>query len=180
MNARLAAFLVAAALAAGCSAPLSTYDAARRSEFTQANYDAIDALMASVGDTGGGTVLVATVVNIDALGQSSRFGRLVGEQIATRLAREGYDVAEIKLRQSVGVREGVGEMMLSRDVRELTKKHDARLVIVGSYAVAATHVYLTLKAVSAADGRVLSAWNYTLPITDNTRALLAAQRPAAS
>lgn len=177
MSTRLTAFLLAATLAAGCSAPLSTYEAARRSEFTQANYDAIDTLMNAVGDTDGGTVLVATVVDIDALAHSSRFGRLVGEQIATRLSREGHKVVEIRLRQNIGIREGVGEMMLSRDIRELSQKHDARLVIVGSYAVAATHVYLTLKAVNASDGRVVSALNYTLPITDNTRALLAAQRP---
>lgn len=34
------------------------------------------------------------------------------------------------------------------------------------------------QSVIAGDGRVLSAWNHTLLITDNTRTLLSAQRPA--
>ena len=117
-------------------------------------------------------VLIATIVNIDSLTQSSRLGRLISEQVATRLTQRGYSVVEMKLRNNVYIREGTGELLLSRDVRELSKNYNAQVVVVGNYAVAAGYVYLTLKAVTASDNRVIAAVNYLLPLTDNNKALL--------
>jgi TolB-like protein len=122
-------------------------------------------------------LLVATIVNIDSLNQSSRLGRLVSEQIATRLTQRGYNVVEMKLRSNVYIREGTGELLLSRNVRDLSKNYNAQVVVVGNYAVAAAYVYLTLKAVTVADNRVIGAVNYLLPITDNNKAMLTQSAP---
>jgi TolB-like protein len=117
-------------------------------------------------------VLISTLVNIDSLNRSSRFGRLISEQIATRLTQRGYNIVEMKLRTNVYIQEGTGELLLSRDVRELSKNYSAQVVVVGNYAVAAGYVYLTLKAVTVTDNRVISAVNYLLPLTENNKALL--------
>ena len=116
------------------------------------------------------------MVNIDSLNQSSRFGRLISEQIATRLTQLGYNVVEMKLRNDVYIREGTGELLLSRDVRNLSRNYNAQVVVVGNYAVAAGYVYLTLKAVTIADNRVVAAVNYQLPQTENNKVLLAPPR----
>lgn len=144
------------------------------SAFTRANYMAIDTLMQSLSSVHtNSSLLVATVSDIDRLQQSSRLGRLITEQISTRLTQTGYPVAELRLRESVAMHEGEGEFVLSRDVRALSKQHQAQLVIVGQYAAASTHIYLTLKAISPSDNRVVAATNYLLPLNENTRALLA-------
>ena len=78
----------------------------------------------------------------------------------------------MKLRSNVYIREGTGELLLSRNVRDLSKNYNAQVVVVGNYAVAAAYVYLTLKAVTVVDNRVIGAVNYLLPITDNNRAML--------
>ncbi len=159
----------------GCLAP--SYHAAQSSEFTDANYAAVDKLLASpLTIDKGAPLLVATLVNIDAMNQSSRLGRLVSEQVASRLTQHGYQVVEMKLRNNVYIREGTGELLLSRDVRDLSKNHQAQVVVVGNYAVAASYVYLTLKAVSVVDNRALAATNYLLPLTENNKALLAQTR----
>ncbi|MBL8397688.1 MAG: hypothetical protein JNL84_06000 [Candidatus Accumulibacter sp.] len=160
----------------GCVHP--NYQAAQNSEFTQANYSAVDKLLAtpSLALDRELPLLVATLVNIDAMNQSSRLGRLVSEQIASRLTQQGYSVVEMKLRNNVYIREGAGELLLSRDVRDLSKSHNAHAVVVGNYAVAATYVFLTLKIVSVADNRVLAATNYLLPLTENNKVLLASPR----
>ena len=44
-----------------------------------------------------------------------------------------------------------------------------------AYAVASGYVYLTLKAVTATDNRVIAATNYLLPLTENNKAMLSAQ-----
>ncbi len=166
------ALLSAFVLAACSNGP--TYQAAETSEFTNANYSALDKLVsaASTPIDRSASILVATLVNIDALNQSSRFGRLVSEQVATRLTQRGFSVVEMKLRSNVYIREGAGELMLSRDVRDLTKSHNSQIVVVGNYAVAAGYIYLTLKAVTVADNKVISAVNYLLPLTANNAELL--------
>jgi len=168
----IVALLCVAFLGACATGP--TYQAAESSEFTEANYSAVDKLVSAtaVPIDKNLPVLIATVVNIDSLNQSSRLGRLISEQVATRLTQRGYNVVEMKLRNNVYIREGTGELLLSRDVRELTKNYNAQVVVVGNYAVAAGYVYLTLKAVTATDNRVIAAVNYLLPLTENNKALL--------
>jgi TolB-like protein len=169
---KIAAVLCAVVLTACATGP--NYLDAQTSDFTQANYSAVDKLVAAtaVPVVKNVPVLVATMVNIDSLNQSSRFGRLISEQIATRLTQLGYNVVEMKLRNDVYIREGAGELLLSRDVRDLSKNYNAQVVVVGNYAVAAGYVYLTLKAVTVTDNRVVGAVNYLLPLTENNKALL--------
>jgi TolB-like protein len=170
---KIAAVLCAIVLTACATGP--TYQAAQTSDFTQANYAAVDKLVAAtaVPIVKNAPLLIATMVNIDSMNQSSRFGRLISEQIATRLTQLGYNVVEMKLRSDVYIKEGSGELLLSRDVRDLSKNYNAQVVVVGNYAVAAGYVYLTLKAVTVTDNRVVGATNYLLPLTENNRALLA-------
>jgi len=171
----VAALLFAITLTACTTGPAQpTYQAAENSEFTKANYAAVDKLMSATAVPVAKDIpmLVATVVNIDSLSQSSRFGRLVSEQVATRLTQQGFSVVEMKLRHDVYIQEGAGELLLSRDVRNLSKTHNAQVVVVGNYAIAAGYVYLTLKAVTVADNRVIAAVNYLLPLTENNRAML--------
>lgn len=168
--------LLAAALTACATTPY--YEGAKQNDFSQANYDATDKLMSSIVSVPidkNTPILVATMVNIDSLTQSSRFGRLVSEQLSTRLTQLGYHVVEMKMRSDVYVREGTGELLLSRDVQKLTKNYNAQLVLVGNYAVTNDYAYLTLKAVTAADNRVVSAVNYLQPVTGNNCGLLTAQ-----
>lgn len=157
-----------------CASSGPSYEGAQNSGFTKANYEAVDRLvtMAAVPIDRSTPMLVATLVNIDSLTQSSRFGRLISEQIASRITQLGYSVAEMKLRSDVYIKEGTGELLLSRDVRNLSKTHNAQVVVVGNYAVAANYVYLTLKFVTVADNRVIAAVNYLLPMTQNNDVML--------
>lgn len=174
---RIVALLAIMALAA-CTATTPTYQDAENSDFTRANYSAVDKLIASPAIPVDKNIplLVATVVNIDSMNQSSRFGRLISEQIATRLTQLGFNIMEMKLRNNVYIREGTGELLLSRDVRDLSKNYNAQIVVVGNYAIAAGYAYLTLKAVAVTDNRVVGAVNYLLPLTENNKVLLAPPR----
>lgn len=169
------AMLLCVLALSACAGAGPSYLAAKNSEFTQANYEAVDKLVTTtaVPIDKNTPLLVATVVNIDSLNRSSRFGRLISEQIASRLTQLGFNVTEMKLRNDVYIREGTGELLLSRDVRDLSKNYNAQVVVVGNYAVASGYVYLTLKAVTVTDNRVIAAANYVLPLSENTQALLA-------
>lgn len=155
---------------AGHGAPDST--------FIAANYAAGDALLRQVRGrvTPGHPILVATVVDVDDLEHSSTLGRLVSEQISARFSRAGYNVIEMRLRDSVYFKRSEGELLLSRELSDLARTHDARAVVLGTYGVSGGAVYLNVKAVDPGAGFVLAAHDYMLPLTANIQTMVGGRR----
>ena len=48
-------------------------------------------------------MIVATLVSVDHLGESSRLGRMFSEQIASRFVQRGIPVAEVRLREQLAL-----------------------------------------------------------------------------
>ncbi len=117
-------------------------------------------------------ILVATLVNVADMRQSSDLGRIVSEQVSSRLTQLGYQTKEMKFRGSFLVSQGNGEFVLSRAIRDISQKQDAQAVVAGVYAVARDGVYLTLRIIRAQDSAVISSYDYRLPIGPDTAALL--------
>jgi TolB-like protein len=145
----------------------------RRADVVQRNEQAADALLQQVALDPQEAVLVATLVNVDQLAESSRLGRLFSEQIAGRIAQRGQRVIEVKMRDQMVMRRDQGELLLTREAREVSQSHQAQAVVVGTYATSSTVLYISLKLVGPVGNVVLAAHNYTLPMDDNVRALLA-------
>ena len=113
-------------------------------------------------------IIVASLVNIDDL-TSSRLGRLVSEQLMTRLVDRGFTITELKLRESIYIRHREGELMLSREIPEISKKHAAQAVLVGTYAQSINNLYITIKLVGVADNLVIAAHDYVMPMDAEIR-----------
>lgn len=145
------------------------------SQVLQTNHAAADALWINLQGSSWQRVLVATLVNVDRLHESSRFGRLVSEQIAGRLVQTGVPVAEVRLREQLQIHPEQGELLLSRQQQEVSPSQQAQLVVLGTYAVANSVVYISLKAVLPEGNAVVAAYDYSLPLDQEVRRLLAAQ-----
>ncbi|WP_027995686.1 FlgO family outer membrane protein [Simplicispira psychrophila] len=143
-----------------------------RTDVLLANYHAVDVLLQGAVLDPQRSVLVATLVNVDRLGESSRLGRIFSEQIAGRLVQRGVPVTELKLRESVFLQPHQGELLLSRQLSEVSQQHDAQAVVVGTYAVSAQTLYVSLKLVNPVGNTVVAASDYALPMDENVRALL--------
>ncbi len=118
-------------------------------------------------------MLAASLVSIDDLGVSSTFGRLVSEQIASRLAQRGLPIKEMKLRQdSVFIQRGQGEFLLSRELKNIGNDHDASAVLVGTYAVTEHLVFVSVRLVRTGDNTVLAGHDYQVLVSDTVHALL--------
>ena len=117
--------------------------------------------------------MVATLVQVDRLSESSRLWRIFSEQIAGRMVQRGVRVVELKLRDSVALQRDQGELLLSREVREVSQSHDAQAVVVGTYAASASALYISLKLVTPVGNTVVAAHNYAVPMDENVRVLLA-------
>jgi TolB-like protein len=170
-------------LMAGCS-----YFIVRDQNLVKASYVAADMLLKGVKDihhlkprrNGIYTkqpILVASFVNIDDLQQSSTFGRIIAEQIGSRIAQRGYKVIELKLRiHTVFVQMQTGELLLSRKLREISLQHDAYAVVVGTYAASKESVYVTAKLIRSEDSVILSSYDYRLAVGPDTKQMLRKKR----
>lgn len=173
----LAALLLPLALA-GCAAfqeqPTNKYAETTSNKFVAANYEAADSLLTQLGGrlVADKPLIMATVVNIDALDQSSTLGRLVSEQISTRLAQGGLRMLEMKLRTSVYMKRQQGEMMLTREVGEVAHNHNAQAVVVGSYAETSDAVFVNIKVVHPQTNQVLAANDFVLAKDGVVRSML--------
>jgi TolB-like protein len=112
-----------------------------------------------------GPLLIASFVNVDNLEESSTAGRLLSEHIASRLAQHGYQVIEMKLNQkSIFVKKEMGEFLLSRDIKEISKTNNAVAVIVGTYGIADNRIYVTARVVRTLDSVILAASDAGFPV----------------
>lgn len=109
-------------------------------------------------------LLLTTFVNLDDLEETSTLGRIIPQQIGTRLTQYGYEVVDIRLREdSLLVKQNQGEFVLSRKIMEIARDKQARSVLVGTYSVVYNQIYVNAKILRSADGLTMAATDYTLP-----------------
>lgn len=146
------------------------------SEILEASYAAADTLAADLAlkrVSRSGAMLAASLVNIDNLDESCSLGRVISEQIASRIAFHGFRVLEMKLRQnSVYIKKGQGEFLLSREIQQISRDHDSAFVIVGTYTVAEGGIYVSIRVVDAVDNTIITSCDYQLMRTYQTDSLL--------
>lgn len=120
-------------------------------------------------------LLATTFVDLNDLEGTSPLGRVLGEQIGSHFAQQGFTVVEARMRHNIFVAEGTGELTLSRSIREISQSHNAGAVIAGTYAVARRSVYVTARLIRATDNLILASYDYILPLGPDMRALLTTQ-----
>lgn len=118
-------------------------------------------------------ILSTSFVNLDNLNETSAFGRLIGEQIASRLSQHGYKVVELRLSNGkVLVKEKNGELALSREMKRIDKSYDAQAVIVGTYCIAENWAFVSTRLVSTLDNSILSSYNFSIRMGGLLKALV--------
>ena len=182
MSARiaLAAWLAAlVVIQTGCSSrngpvALAPVKARPATDITASSYAAADALMAQIKpvlelDT---PLIVASVVNLNRLDESSPLGRLIAEQVAGRFTQAGYRVLEVKLRNQLYLKRNEGDLVLTREIRDIAKQHHARAIVAGTYADSADRVFVNMKIIEFETNVVLAAFDYQMEKDTLVRSLL--------
>ena len=104
----------------------------------------------------GERLIFTSLVNLDDLSSTSKFGRTLSESLATRLFQYGYGVEEIRKLSTILVKDSFGEIILSRDVAKLAKQHNCDLVVAGTYALTPRTVIINVKFLDALSNEVIS------------------------
>jgi TolB-like protein len=152
----------------------TNYTSVSANAFVAANYRAADNIGAQLKGKllDDKPIIMATVVNIDALEQTSMLGRLVSEQISTRLAQGGLKMLEMKLRNSVYLKRNQGELMLTREIGDVAHTHNAQAVVVGSYAETRDTIFINIKVIQPTTNVVLAGHDYVLAKQGTIRSML--------
>ena len=122
----------------------------------------------------GQRLILTTVVDIDNLYVSSRFGRTLTESLATSLFRHGFGVVEIRKSSEILMKGDSGELMLTRDATLLAKQQEAGAILTGTYSLTPGSVIINLRMLDAASQRVLSVAGLELQRSRTINHLLAA------
>ncbi len=121
-------------------------------------------------------IIVASFVNINNLKISSTFGRLMAEQIGSRLAQKGYKVIEMKLRHSsVFIEKGQGEFLLSRDIMDIGQTHNASAVVVGTYGCTDNKIYISTRIINPENSVILASDDSEIIANEDQQASLMKQ-----
>jgi len=163
--------------ASGSTMP--TWKDADSNEFIPANQKAANALIAAANTAVSGIpldksrpLIVATLANINALEESSAFGRIVAEQVSGQFTRGGYQMVEMKFRDKVFIKQNVGELLLTREIQQVAQNHSAQAVIVGTYAESDKLVFVNLKLIRPGDNIVLATYDYAVPMDKTVKSLI--------
>jgi FlgO protein len=167
--------LLAACATAEQKADNAANPALSSSSLVAASYKAGDALLTQLGGklVRDQPLIMATIVNIDALEQSSTLGRLLSEQISTRMVQGGVKMVEMKLRNNVYLKRNQGELMLTREIGEVALTHHAQAIVVGSYAESSDMVFINVKVIQPNTNYVLAGYDFVLPKDGIVRSMLA-------
>ena len=143
------------------------------------NYRAADTLYSNVSSnelTASSAVFVRPFTNQNDPSDKSVFGPTMAEQVADRLVQHGVLITEgepnaTDFTYASGVdaesyRKASGLAGSSKELPPRAAK------LVGSYLVADNYIYMTAKVIRLVDSAVVSAHNWTLPVTDNVRMML--------
>ena len=136
-------------------------------------YSAADKLVEQLDKLGAEDgFIVSSFVDINSLNQSSSFGRISAEQVASRLAQHGFKILDVKLRKediliqsAEGSNGNPGEFLLSRDLKEgIGPQHDVSAVVVGMYTTSryGRNTHVSVRAIKVEDGSILAAHDFSL------------------
>lgn len=141
------------------------------SSLITANYKAADALTSQLDGklNPAQPLIVATLVNIDDLNNSSTFGRLTSEQVSARFTQSGFNMIEMKFRDFVYMKHDQGELLLTREIKDVAKTHNAQAVILGTYAITGESLYVNLKVIQPNTNIVLAVHDYSFPMSQSLK-----------
>ncbi|MFV0421305.1 FlgO family outer membrane protein [Oleidesulfovibrio sp.] len=145
------------------------------SPLTQADFRAADVLHTALSQrlSRNSPILVATLVELNDFEQTSTFGRLVSQQVGSRLGQHGYKVMDVRLGSELVSRRKTGEFMMTRETaRMLETRYAAQAVLLGNYVVVRGEVFVSLRVLRLDDRSIVAAHEFSLPNSGTVRAML--------
>jgi|GEM_PF-584750 len=144
-------------------------------DLIEASHDATDELKEELTqkvpkDT---LIVVSTLLNVKKNpNETSSFGRIISDQIATALHNSGYQIIALDLPIDLFKMEEGGELQLSDEDKALLRKYQAVVMVGGVYAAGKQTAYVTLRAVNRFTKHVIAATDFSVVLGPDVKTLL--------
>ena len=140
----------------------------------EVSYDAVDTLLKQLSQPipKGSLIIVSTLVNVDDLNQTSAFGRIVSDQIASAFNNSGYRIRGIEMATEQFVKESGGMIHLSDKAKRTLRKHKASALVVGVFAAGRVSAYVSLRIIDINSKAIISSTDFSVPMGPDARVLL--------
>lgn len=120
------------------------------------------------------SISITVPVNLSNLSLSSPLARQMAEEVTTLLVQQGYEVEDIRKGVDITMQEGVGEMLLTRNLSRLASRDATSVaVLTGTYTVTANDVRFNLRLLHTPSNKVLASATASVPVTPELFPLLA-------
>ena len=143
-------------------------------DLVEVSYDAVDTLLKQLSQPipKGSLIIVSTLVNVDDLNQTSAFGRIVSDQLASAFNNSGYRIRGMEMQTALFVKEESGILQLSDETKETLGKYNASALVAGVFAAGRRTAYVSLRIVDLNSKNIISSTDYSVPMGPDARVLL--------
>lgn len=117
------------------------------------------------------TFVVTSFSNLNRLSETTRFGRLLAENLIHEMQVRRWKIYELRLTKDMTLNES-GEFYLSRDINKIREVYKVGGVITGTYSVADGHIIVNARLIDIDTGQVVSSAQSYMPVNWFTDALL--------
>jgi len=117
-------------------------------------------------------ILVSTLLNVKNLKETSAFGRIISNQIATSLHDAGYQIIGMDLPADLFMMKDDGELLLSENDKARLKQYKSVVIVGGVYAPGKQNTYVTLRAVDRFTKQVIASTDFSVALGPDVKVLL--------
>ena len=175
-----ATILISALLIATLSGCGSTFRFFRaqsylNTDLIEASHDATDELKDQLcrNIPKGSLIVVSTLLNVKKNpNETSSFGRIISDQIATSLQNSGYQIIALDLPIDLFKMEEGGELQLSDEDKAILRRYNAAVMVGGVYAPGKQNTYVTLRAVNRFTRHVIASTDFSVALGPDVKNLL--------
>jgi len=118
-------------------------------------------------------IVVSTLLNVKKNpNETSSFGRIISDQIATALHNSGYQIIAMDLPIDLFAMKEDGELNLSEEDQALLRKYKAAIMVGGVYAPGKQNAYVSLRAVNRFSKHVIASTDFSVVLGPDVKTLL--------
>ncbi len=158
----------------GCSTWWNRYQDVRDANLVNVSYDAVatlqDKLVTPIPKNS--LIIVSTLANVDNLNQTSSFGRIISNQVASALHDSGHQIIGMELPIDLFIVEEGGQLHLPPETRQMLKHYNASTIVGGVYAPGKKNTYVSLRMIDLNSKSFVSSAEFSVPMGPDAKALL--------
>ena len=160
-------------LLSGCSG-IHQYLQNRDADLVEESYDATDRLHEKIINKlpKNSLIVVSTLLNVDNLNQTSSFGRIVSDQIASAFNGLGYQVIGMEMPIDLFVLEEGGRFHLSDETKAMLRHYKASTLVGGVYAPGKQTGYVSLRMVDINSKNIIASTDFSVPMGPDAKMMM--------